>query len=79
MNNQDLANIVKYHRKRTGLSRNALANIAGVSETVIYYLEHGKQSLQWDTVSKILHALNIHINFQSPLMQDYEKSKDIRS
>ncbi len=67
--------IVQYHRKRAGLSRRALAELADVSETVIYYLEHGKETLQWDTINKILHALNIHILFQSPLMQAYENSK----
>ena len=75
MKNNTLKSIVYFHRKEAGLSRKALAELADVSETVIYYLEHGKQSLQWDTIAKILHALNIHIHFQSPLMEKYEKSK----
>lgn len=69
-----LKEIVYYHRKQAGLTRKQLAEIAGVSQTVIYHLEKGKETLQWNIVSAILHALNIHIQYQSPLMKEYEKS-----
>jgi HTH-type transcriptional regulator / antitoxin HipB len=72
-----LKELVQFHRKQAGLSRKKLAEIAGVSETVIYYLEKGKETLQWNIVSAILHALNITITFHSPLMQEYEKSKSV--
>ena len=72
-----LKELVHFHRKQAGLSRKQLAEIAGVSETVIYYLEKGKETLQWNIVTAILRALNITLTFQSPLMAEYEKSKNI--
>jgi HTH-type transcriptional regulator / antitoxin HipB len=72
-----LKDIVYFHRRQAGLSRKQLAEIAGVSETVIYYLEKGKETLQWNIVSAILHSLNITMTYQSPLMAEYEKSKNI--
>jgi DNA-binding XRE family transcriptional regulator len=72
-----LKELVYFHRKQAGLSRRQLAEIAGVSETVIYFLEKGKETLQWNIVAAILHALNITITFQSPLMPEYEKSKSV--
>ncbi|MGD9708040.1 MAG: helix-turn-helix domain-containing protein [Candidatus Delongbacteria bacterium] len=70
----DLHNIIKFHRKKAGLSRNELAELAGVGKTVIFDLEKGKTSVKLSTVEKILEALNIEIKLQSPLMEDYEKS-----
>lgn len=70
----ELHQIIFYHRKVAGLSRNALAELAGVGKTVIYDLEKGKKTVRWSTVMLVLEALNIHINFESPLMEEYEKS-----
>lgn len=69
-----LSSIVHYHRKRADLSRLQLANRAGVGKTVIYDLEHGKQSLQWNTIMAILAALKINIRFESELMEEWAKS-----
>jgi len=70
----DLHNIVIFHRKKAGLSRNELAELAGVGKTVIFDLEKGKTTVKLSTTEKILEALNIEIKLQSPLMEDYEKS-----
>lgn len=70
----DLHNIVLFHRKQAKLSRNELAELAGVGKTVIYDLEKGKKTVKWLTIITILETLNIHIEFQSPLMNEYEKS-----
>lgn len=53
------------HRQRThqGLSRIALAEKAGVGKTVVYDVEKGKASVQFDTLTKILRALNIQLRF----------------
>lgn len=72
--NYNLHNIVKYHRDQAKLSRTELADLAGVGKTVIYDLEKGKKSMRWSTITAILHALNIEIIFDSPLMDNYEKS-----
>lgn len=55
----DFAQIILERRKFAGLSRNELAEIAGVGKTVIYDIEHGKKTIQLDTLEKILKVLNI--------------------
>ncbi len=81
MESINIAAIVLYHRKRAGLSREECAALAGVGKTVVYDLEHGKTSIRFDTLLKILYVLNIKLDFQSPLMQEYkhEKSEYIHS
>jgi len=64
---EKLSKMIQIHRKASGLSRKELADIAGVGKTVIFDLEHGKQTVRLDTVLKVLNALNIKIHFQSPL------------
>ena len=73
--NNELHNVILYHRKQAKLSRNELAELAGVGKTVIYDLEKGKRTVMWSTILTILQSLNIDIKFQSPLMEEYEKSK----
>jgi len=68
--------IVHYHRKKAGLSRKALSELTGVSSSAIYNIEHNKATLQWNIIQSVLHALNIKIVLNSPLMKEYEKSKD---
>lgn len=70
----NIHNVVFFHRKQAGLNRNDLATLAGVGKTAIYDLEKGKTTLRWSTVQAILNALNISINFSSPLMNKYEES-----
>ncbi|MCK5520208.1 MAG: helix-turn-helix transcriptional regulator [Candidatus Marinimicrobia bacterium] len=74
--NNNIHDILKYHRKQAGLSQKDLADLAGVGKTVIFDLEKGKQTVKWQTILAISHALNIEINFNSPLMESYEKSRN---
>lgn len=62
-----LANVVKEHRKQAGLSQKSLAEYAGVGKTVIYDIEHKKESVKLSTVLKVLAALNIEIQLKSPM------------
>ena len=64
------------HRKAAKLSRVQLAEIAGVGKTVIYDIEKGKESIQLDTLRKILKVLNIKIELTSPLMEDLQNSEN---
>jgi y4mF family transcriptional regulator len=70
----DLQNIVRQHRQSSGLSQSELAKIAGVGKTVIFDIEHGKQSVQLDTLKKVLAVLNIQIILHSPIMERQEKA-----
>ena len=66
---EQLAATILQHRKQSGLSRQELAQLAGVGKTVIYDLEHGKNSIRLNTLIKVLNVLNISLNFNSPLLQ----------
>jgi len=74
-----LAEVLKLHRKAARLSRIQLAELAGVGKTVIYDLEKGKESVQLDTLRKILKVLNITIVITSPLMVNASKSSNEKS
>lgn len=66
------AQMVLFHRKKSGLSREACAQLAGVGKTAVYDIEHGKPTVQMDTIVKVLEVLNIKIRFSSPLMPLFE-------
>lgn len=63
-----LADIVRRHRKMAGLSQQQLAELAGVGKTVVFDLEKGKETIQLNTLRKILHVLNIKVQLTSPMM-----------
>lgn len=73
---QDIAYIIKTHRKAAKLSRVQLAEVAGVGKTVIYDIENGKESVRLDTLRKILKVLNIRIVLTSPLMENMQNTRD---
>jgi HTH-type transcriptional regulator/antitoxin HipB len=76
---QELAQIIKMHRKAAGLSRAELAELAGVGKTVIYDIENVKESVQLDTLRKILKVLNIRILLKSPLMDNLQNAEHEKS
>jgi HTH-type transcriptional regulator / antitoxin HipB len=67
---QELAEVIRMHRKAAKLSRVQLAELAGVGKTAIYDIEKGKESVQLDTLRKILRVLNIKIVLTSPFMDN---------
>ena len=64
-----LSQLIQSHRKKAGLTQAQLATHAGVGKTVVWDLEHGKESVQWDTLQKIFHVLNITVEWRSPFLQ----------
>lgn len=64
-----LAQLVQTHRKKAGLTQAKLASLAGVGKTVVWDLEHGKESVQWDTLQRIFRVLNIMVEWRSPLLE----------
>lgn len=68
---QHLGDIIKYHRKKAGLSQKSLADMAGVGKTVIFDIEKGKKTVQFKSIINVLNALNISIELNSPLMDKY--------
>ncbi len=71
---QELADVIRMHRKAAGLSRVQLAELAGTGKTVIYDIEKGKESVRLDTLRKILKVLNIKIVLTSPLMENLQNT-----
>ncbi len=70
-----IGDIVRHHRKRSGLTQQQLAQHAGVGKTAVFDIEKNKKSVQFDTLKKVLDVLNIRITFESPLMKEFEESK----
>lgn len=67
-----LSTIIRQHRKIAGLSQLQLAELAGVGKTVVFDIEKGKESIQLDTLRKILLALNIKALLTSPVMNQIQ-------
>jgi HTH-type transcriptional regulator/antitoxin HipB len=67
---QELADVIRTHRKAAKLSREKLAELSGVGKTVIYDIEKGKETIQLNTLRKVLSVLNIRIELISPLMNN---------
>lgn len=60
--------MVKFHRKKSGLSQADVAKLGGVGKTVVFDIEKGKMTVRLMTLLKVIDVLNIKIGFQSPLM-----------
>lgn len=71
-----ISGIIKFHRKKSKLTQKELADLAGVGKTVIFDIEKGKETIQFSTLQKVLSVLNITIEFNSPLMNEFNKFAD---
>ena len=73
---EEFSKVVKYHRKKAGLSQKALADIAGIGKTVVFDIERGKKTVQLNSILKVFAALNIKIVLDSPLMNLYNTTNE---
>lgn len=60
--------LILCHRKKSGLTQKELADLAGVGKTVVFDIEHGKETVQFDSLQKVCKVLNISIRLDSPVM-----------
>jgi y4mF family transcriptional regulator len=67
-----LGDIVRYHRKKAGLSQKSLADLAGVGKTLVFDIEKGKETVLLKSVLQVCSALNISVTLNSPLMDKYQ-------
>lgn len=51
---------IRHHRKRAGLSQEALADSCGLHRTYIGSIERGERNISLDNIVKISRALAIH-------------------
>lgn len=72
MTSNDIATMVKYYRKQSGLSRMEFARIAGVGKTAIFDIEQGKATVQLNTLLSVLDVLNIKMTFETPFPHNDE-------
>ena len=75
MPSHEIANLVHYYRKQSGLSQQELARLAGVGKTVIYDIEKGKESVRLNTLVKVLDILNIQMKFHPPFPQTTDNNQ----
>ena len=72
MNSTDIGNLVHFYRKQSGLSQQQLAKISGVGKTVVFDIEKGKNTIQLNTLLKVLDVLNIKLTLIPPFTPDKE-------
>lgn len=72
MTSNEIAKMIHYFRKQSGLSQQALAQLAGVGKTVIFDIEKGKDSIRLSTLLKVLSVLNIQMTFKTPFSEKTE-------
>lgn len=75
----ELGQMVEFHRKKSGLTQLEAAKLAGIGKAAVFDIEHGKASVQLDTLLKLLDVLNIKVHFDSPLMQAYRHGRNKKS
>ena len=68
-----LGELVRFHRKKAGLTQIQLANLAGVGKSTVYDIEKGKATVQIDSLFVVLTAMNISIQFSGPLNAAFER------
>jgi transcriptional regulator with XRE-family HTH domain len=70
---EELASLIEYHRKRSGLSQSDLARHAGVSRSVVQDLEAGNGRTAWNRLAAVLGVLNLRLEPVGPLVGDWQK------
>lgn len=76
MTSKQLGKTVIFHRKKSKLTQKQLADLAGVGKTVVFDIEKGKETVQLNTLLKVLSVLNIKLEIKSPLMYLMEKQNE---
>jgi transcriptional regulator with XRE-family HTH domain len=65
---EDLASLIRFHRKQAGLSQIGLARHAGVSRNVVQDLEAGRDRTTWRNLQAVLGILNLRFEPAGPLV-----------
>jgi y4mF family transcriptional regulator len=76
MTSKQIGKIINLHRKKSKLTQKQLADLAGVGKTVVFDIEKGKETVQLNSLLKVLSVLNIKLEMKSPLMQLMERKDE---
>ncbi|MEM7789963.1 MAG: helix-turn-helix domain-containing protein [Verrucomicrobiota bacterium] len=77
MHSELLGNLITFHRKKAGLTQVGLAEMAGVSRSVVQDLEAGKGRTVWEHVVSILSVLNLELQPVGPLVEEWKRSLEV--
>lgn len=75
---ENIGAIIRFHRKKSGMTQLELARRCGLGKTVIFDVEKGKPTVRLSTLIKILEFLNIKMELHSPLMDLYKEQHENR-
>jgi HTH-type transcriptional regulator / antitoxin HipB len=70
----DLGKVIRFHRKQAGLTQLELARLANVGKTLVFDVEKGKLTVRYQALKQVLDALNIKLQWESPLRASFENS-----
>ncbi|MBS0614926.1 MAG: helix-turn-helix transcriptional regulator [Verrucomicrobia bacterium] len=73
MEEKHVGELIRYHRKKGKLTQKELGLLSGVGKTAVFDIENGKLSVRFDTLLKLLKVLNIDLEFQGPLIDEFRK------
>jgi len=76
MTSKQIGKVINLHRKKSKLTQRQLADLAGVGKTVVFDIEKGKETVQINSILKVLSVLNIKLEMKSPLMQLLERKDE---
>ena len=68
MTSKRIGKVINLHRKTSKLTQRQLADLAGVGKTVVFDIEKGKETVQLNSLLKVLSVLNIKLEMKSSLM-----------
>jgi y4mF family transcriptional regulator len=66
MDTRQIGQTISKVRKKAALTQQQLAQLAGVGKTVVFDIEKGKETVQLNTLLKILETLNIKLSLKTP-------------
>jgi y4mF family transcriptional regulator len=72
MTPDEIGKTVRYFRKQSGLSQEALAKLAGIGKTAVFDIEKGKETIQLNTLLRIFEVLNVKIKLETPFAMPTE-------
>ena len=67
-----LAQVVFFHRKKAGLSRELLCSLAGISRGALVALEKNTGNPKLTSILAVCEVLNIEVKLISPLMEQFD-------
>ncbi|MYD98317.1 MAG: helix-turn-helix transcriptional regulator [Gammaproteobacteria bacterium] len=76
---ETVGEVVRYHRRRAGLSQHGLAELAGVGKTSVFDVEKGKRTTRLATLMAVFRVLNIDVQLDGPLMAECRMALEQKS